>query len=272
MDRGCTNRMWPLNFGALTLVTAIAVSGAVAPPAAAGGDPHALKVCTTGDYPPLTYRDPATGQYSGVDIDMANDLAAHLGRQPVFVATTWPTLMADLTSPGMCDIAVGGITDTPDRRRVADATSPYLASGKTPVVAPANAGRFSSIQDINQPGVRVIENSGGTNEQFARKNFPDAQIAIWADNTTIFDQLAAGNADVMVTDAVEAIYQSSLHPGLVAEHPEQPFTSEAKAYLLPNGSPIAGQTDSWLAGALHDGTFAGIYQRWLHTPVPEAPQ
>jgi cyclohexadienyl dehydratase len=268
MDRGCTKHMWPLSFGALALVAAIAV----APPAAADGGPHALKVCTTGDYPPLTYRDPATGQYRGVDIDMANDLAAHLGRQPVFVATTWSTLVADLTSPGTCDIAVGGITDTPDRRRIADATLPYLASGKTPVVAEANAGRLSSIEDIDQPGVRVIENSGGTNEQFARKNFPDAQITIWADNTTIFDQLAAGNADVMVTDAVEAIYQSSLHPGLVAQHPEQPFTSEVKAYLLPKGSPITGQADGWLAGALHDGTFAGIYQRWLHAPAPEEPQ
>ena len=191
----------------------------------------------------------------------------------MFVTTTWPTLMADLTSPGMCDIAMGGITDTPERRRLADATLPYLPSGKTPVVAAANANRYSSIEDIDQPGVRVIENSGGTNEQFARKNFPAAQITIWADNTTIFDQLAAGNADVMVTDAVEAIYQSSLHPGLVAAASRSdPFTSEVKAYLLPSGSPIAGRTDSWLAGALHDGTFAGIYQRWLHAPAPEAPR
>ncbi|MBB3603853.1 cyclohexadienyl dehydratase [Mycolicibacterium sp. BK556] len=271
MDRGCTNRMWPLSFGAAAFAATIAASGLAVPPALAGGDPATLKICTTGDYPPLTYRDPATGQYSGVDIDMANDLAAHLGRAPMFVPTTWSTLMADLTSPGTCDIAMGGITDTAQRRLVADVTKPYLSSGKTPMVAAANAGRLSSIEDIDQPGVRVIENSGGTNEQFARQHFPNAALTIWPDNTTIFDQLAAGYADVMVTDAVEAIYQSDLHPGLVAQHPEQPFTSEVKAYLLPKGSPIAGQTDAWLADALGDGTFAGIYQRWLHAPAPEAP-
>jgi cyclohexadienyl dehydratase len=257
-------------FGALALAAVIA--GSVVSPIAAAGGPGTLKVCTTGDYRPLTYRDPATGQYSGVDIEMATDLAAHLGRAPVFVATTWSTLAADISSPGKCDIAVGGITDTPERRRVADVTRPYLTSGKTPLAATPHAGRLATIVQINQPGVRVIENSGGTNEQFARKNFPDAQLTIWPDNTTIFDQLAAGNADVMVTDAVEAIYQSSLHPELVAQHPEQPFTAEVKVYLLPKGSPITGQTDAWLTGALSDGTYAGIYERWLHVPAPAPPR
>ena len=100
---------------------------------------------------------------------------------------------------------------------------------------------------------------------------PAAELTIWPDNTTIFDRLAAGDADVMVTDAVEAIYQSSRHPGLAAVHPDAPFTSEAKAYLLPKGSPIAAATDAWLAGALNDGTFAASYQRWLHAPAPAPP-
>lgn len=260
--------MRAFTFGAVAVMATIAAS--VAPVASAGGPPT-LTVCTTGDYRPLTYRDPATGRYSGVDIDMATDLAAYLRREPVFVATTWSTLVADLTSAGVCDIAMGGITDTPERRRVADITRPYLASGKTPLVSLSNAGRLATIEQIDQPGVRVIENSGGTNEQFARKNLPAAQLTIWPDNTTIFDQLAAGSADVMITDAVEAIYQSSVHPDLVAEHPERPFTAEAKAYLLPKGSPITGQADAWLGGALTDGTFARIYERWLHTPAPEPP-
>ncbi|WP_210419699.1 transporter substrate-binding domain-containing protein [Mycolicibacterium sp. ELW1] len=261
--------MRPLTFGALAI--AATLTACVAPPVAWAGGPAVLKVCTTGDYRPLTYRDPATGQYSGVDIDMAADLAAHLGRTPVFVPTTWSTLVADLTSPGRCDIAMGGITDTPERRRDVDVTRAYLAGGKTALVPAANAERLVTIEQINQPDVRVIENIGGTNERFARTHFPDAQLTIWPDNTTIFDQLATGGADVMVTDAIEAIYQSSLHPELVAQHPADPFTSEVKAYLLPKGSPIAAATDVWLVGALHDGTYADSYQRWLHAPAPDPP-
>lgn len=244
--------------GKLILVLAL---GVIAPSANADGSVE-LRICTTGDYKPLTYRDPATGQYSGIDIDMAGDLASQLGRQPVFVATSWPKLMADMTA-GRCDIAMGGISVTPERAEVADFTQSYLTNGKTPLVARENADKFDSVDQINQPDVRVIENSGGTNERFARTNLPNATLTIWPDNTTIFDQLRIGAADVMITDAIEAEYQASQHPDLVAVHPDRPFTSDSKAYLLPNNSPLLGQVDEWLSRALNNGTFAGCYQRWV---------
>ncbi|MEI6254640.1 MAG: transporter substrate-binding domain-containing protein [Mycobacteriaceae bacterium] len=234
---------------------------AAAPPS--GADEPELRICTTGDYRPLTFRDPATGQYDGIDIDMARDLAATLGRAPVFVATTWPTLTQDLTTPGRCDIAMGGISITPARRQVGEFTAPYLPSGKVPITQSASGGRFATLDAINQPGVEVIENPGGTNEQFAREHFPRADISIWPDNATIFDELAASHADVMITDAIEARYQAARHPGLVAVNPDQPFTEDAKAYWLPGGSPLPGQVDAWLQKAMADGVFAGFYDRWM---------
>ena len=253
--------MRPLVF---RISTALAIWAAVvvAPPASAGG-PLPLRVCTTGDYKPLTYRDPGTGQYSGIDIDMATDLAADLGREPVFVATTWANLARDVNTPGRCDIAMGGITVTAARQQIAEFTAPYLDSGKVPLVAQPHADAFGSIDQINTAGVRVIENSGGTNEQFARQHFPNADITIWPDNTTIFDQLVAGNADVMITDALEAVYLSAQHPGLLAVHPDRPFTEEHKAYMLRTGSPLTIDVDAWLTRALSDGTFSRIRSLWM---------
>jgi cyclohexadienyl dehydratase len=222
-----------------------------------------LRICTTGDYNPLSYRDPATGQYTGIDIDMATDLAAHLGRTATFVATTWGSLMTDIAAPGRCDVAVGGISQTPAREQLTDFTQPYLTDGKTPLTTVANADRLQSIDQINQQGTRVIENAGGTNEQFARQNFPNATLTIWQDNTTVFDQLLNGSADVMITDAIEAIYQAKQHPGLIAVHPNTPFTTEHKAYMLPKGSQLAEPTTQWLAQALTDGTFSRYYNQWM---------
>ncbi|WP_165759315.1 transporter substrate-binding domain-containing protein [Mycobacterium decipiens] len=225
--------------------------------------PTTLRVCTTGDYRPLSYRDPATGQYTGIDIDMANDLAAQLGRTATFVATTWRSLMTDMAAPGKCDLAVGGISKTPAREQLADFTQPYLRTGKTPLATAANADRFQSIEQINRHDVRVIENAAGTNEQFARQNFPNATLIIWPDNTTVFDQLLEGRADVMITDAIEAVYQAKRNPGLVAVHPDEPFTTDHKAYLLPKGSQLTERVNQWLAHALTDGTFSRFYTQWM---------
>lgn len=226
-------------------------------------DDSALRICTTGDYPPLTYRDPASGEYVGVDVEMGRDLAAALGRVPVFVATTWPTLSDDIATPGRCDIAVGGISVTEARQRIGTFTAPYLSSGKVPITQLGSAQRFTTLEAINQPGVRVIENPGGTNEKFAREHFPLATLTIWPDNATIFDELAAGRADVMITDSIEARYQAGRHPGLEAVNPDEPFTRDTKAYLLPMGTPLLDAVDEWLRSALADGTFTRFYDRWM---------
>jgi len=67
----------------------------------------------------------------------------------------------------------------------------------------------------------------------------------------------------MITDAIEALYQSTQHPGLVAVHPDRPFTEEHKAYMLPKGSPLTRDVDAWLTGALSDGTFSRIRSLWM---------
>lgn len=232
-------------------------------PSASADDP-ALRICTTGDYPPMTYRDPTSGEYVGIDVDMGRDLAATLNRVPVFVATTWPTLSDDVATPGRCDIAMGGISITAARQRVGTFTAPYLSSGKVAITQDDSAQRFTTVEAINQPGVRVIENPGGTNERFARERLPLATLTIWPDNATIFDQLAAGRADLMITDSIEARYQAARHPGLEAVNPDSPFTREEKAYLLPSGSPLADAVEGWLRRALADGTFARFYDHWMN--------
>lgn len=52
-----------------------------------------LKVGTTGDYMPVSYLDPKTGEYVGFDIELAEDLADDLDVDLEYVKTSWPSLM-----------------------------------------------------------------------------------------------------------------------------------------------------------------------------------
>ncbi|TDC80337.1 transporter substrate-binding domain-containing protein [Streptomyces hainanensis] len=240
-----------------------------------GGRPHAdrtlldevrdrgeLRVCTTGDYRPFTHLDPDSGEYSGIDVDMAADLAASLDVEAEFVPTTWAELLPDLTS-GACDISMGGVSVTLARAREAYFSVPYLVDGKAPIARCADQDRYRTLEDIDQPGVRVIVNPGGTNERFVDEHIERATVVRHPENTTIFEEIVAGRADVMITDTSETRYQETLHPELCAINPDEPFTFAEKAYLLPRGDEeFRAYVDQWLHLALNDGTYAGYAAEW----------
>src|SRR5271170_3516989 len=202
----------------------------VARPAAADGSRleqilqrGVLRVGTTGDYRPFTALDTATGAYSGFDIDLARSLADALGVKVEFEATNWPHLASDFEA-GAFDIAMGGVSVTLDRQKIGFFSAPYVREGKTPIARCPDQAKYQTLADIDRPGVRVIANPGGTNERFDRAHLHAADIILYPDNLTIFDQLAKGDADLMITDASETRFQQKLHPDvLCAIHPDKPF-------------------------------------------------
>ncbi|MGK8522963.1 transporter substrate-binding domain-containing protein [Nocardia asteroides] len=237
---------------------------AVAIPAAAQplGAWNALRACTPGDYPPYGVRDDAGG-YRGVDIALARGFAAVLGRPVEFVPVTWATLKTDFAERA-CDLAVGGISDLPSRRAFADFSIIYGTDGKAPITRRANGAAYSTIEEINRPEVRVIANRGGTNEEFARRNFPAAQLTLWPDNLTIFGEIEQGRADVFVTDSVEGRYRVRHHPQLQVLRPEAPFDSFGKVLLVRKNDPVlAAALDAYLATQLATGAVDRLFDEWI---------
>lgn len=145
-----------------------------------------LKVCTTGGYMPLTSRDKAGGDYRGFDIDMAQSLSQHPGRKAQFVQTSWPTMMQDLLTPGKCDITMGGVSATADRREKADLTAEYLVDGKAPVVRSGEESRYQTLDQIDRGRPGHCQ-PGRHNDQLVKDRLPHATVITWPDNVTIVD-------------------------------------------------------------------------------------
>jgi chorismate mutase-like protein len=224
-----------------------------------------LRVGTTGDYKPFSFRAGTSDNWLGLDVALAGELARALGVRLQLVPTTWPTLMQDF-SAGRFDVAMSGISVTLERQKKAFFSAPYLRDGKTPIARCADASKYQTVGQIDRPDVRVIVNPGGTNERFVRTNAPRAKLVVWQDNTTIFDRLSAGDADVMITDAVEARLQQRLHPKLCAVHPEAPFDFSEKAVLLPRDPELKAFVDQWLHQTVESGAFARMNEQWLAYP------
>ena len=194
-----------------------------------------LLVGATGDYRPMSYLDPETGTYEGFDVELAKDLAESLDVEIEFVPTTWPTLLQD-TIDGKFDIAITGITITEERQEQALMSDGYLGNGKTVLCRAEDAEKYTSIDAINQPDVRVMENPGGLNEQFAEENLPNAQLTIHETNEEIPGLIAEGEADVMITEIMEAGYYAGLDDRLAAPLIDEPFTQGELGALIPNGA------------------------------------
>lgn len=225
-------------------------------------DTGELRICMTGDYKPFTFQRP-DAQFEGTDVDLAQSLAASLKAKPRFVKTTWSTLMNDFTS-GACDIGMGGISVTLDRQTRAAFSERVMVDGKAPIVRCADVAKYRSLEAIDRPTTRAVVNPGGTNERFARTYLKQAQVRVYPDNVTIFDEIVKGNADVMITDQSETLMQHKLRPALCPVPLERPFQYGEKAYLLPRGDVAwKAYVDQWFHLAKATGEYDAVMDRWL---------
>ncbi len=212
-----------------------------------------LRVGTTGDYKPFTWKE-TDGTQWGVDIAMAADLAQSLGVKLVLVPTVWAQLLDDQLA-GKFDIAMGGVTITPPRAEKLYFSKTTFVDGKRPITRCTDKDKFKSVDAINQPDVRVIVNPGAQNEKFARENFGKAQLTVHKDNASVFAEIAAGRADVMVTDGIEVDHTSHTMPVLCPAAVPQPFTRLEKAYMLPRDDDLKQIVDTWLDAAQKSGRW-----------------
>src|SRR3954454_10983193 len=116
---------------------------------------------------------------------MAESLAKGMGVKLEIVPTAWANLLGDLHAQKF-DIGMGGISVTLERAKTAMFSTPVMRTGKAPIARCADQNRFTSLSEIDQAGVRVITNPGGTNERFDRANLKQAQIVVFPNNAAIF--------------------------------------------------------------------------------------
>ena len=229
-----------------------------------------LRVGATGDYKPMSFLDPETGVYWGFDVELANDLAEALDVEIEFVPTSWPTLMQD-TLAGEFDLAICGITITDARKEQALMSDGYLGNGKTVLCRQEDADKYTSIEAINRSDVKVMENPGGLNEKFAIENLPDATLIIHDVNEEIPGLIAEGEADVMITEIMEAGYYVGQDSRLAAPLIYEPFTHGQLGVLMPKGSEdLLEFVNQFLVEEKATGRIDEIAEEYIYQYIEDA--
>lgn len=218
---------------------------------------------TTGDYRPLSFRE-ADGTYWGFGIEVAREMARRMGVDIAFEPTSWPTLTADvLADPQRFDLAIGGITITDERRATMLMSEGYLANGKTFLCRAEETERYQSLADLDKAEVRVMVNPGGLNEKFAHENLTHATILVHPKNEEIPSLVAAGMADVMITEITEAPYYIEQDSRLAAPLLDKPFNHGEIGVLMRKGQEDLLQTvNTFIRQMKSDGTLRRLHEQF----------
>ena len=121
-----------------------------------------------------------------------------------------------------------------------------------------------TLADIDQPGVKIGVNPGGTNEKFVLANIKQAEIVVIEKNLDIPGKIAASEVDVMITDNVEAMLVAGKRPELYAVSPENTFTKDDFGYMLPRDEfTFLNWLNLWIHQMHEKGEFEQLKAKWI---------
>ena len=86
-----------------------------------------LVIATMPNYPPITYKDPATNKLTGFDVDLGEAIAAELGVKVEWQEIQFAQMLPSLQTERV-DTALAGMSDTSARREIVDFVD-YMVSG-----------------------------------------------------------------------------------------------------------------------------------------------
>ena len=216
------------------------------------------------------YQDPISGEYSGMEIDIAKALAAQLGVDVEFTTVTAAT-RTELLDSGDIDCVLATFTITDERKQSWDFTTPYYTDHVTVLVEDSSG--IKTLADLKDKLVGV--SSGSTSARALVSAMVDAGVldganfskdtfdpATWKEGISFqqFDDypgistaLAAGQVDAFCVDkSILAVYKTEGRSYIADEFAPQEYGIATK-----KGSGFSTYCEDFIQSKLADGTIDG---------------
>lgn len=148
-------------------------------------DAGKLVIATMPNYPPITYKDPATNVLQGFDIELGEAIGKELGLKVEWQEIAFAQMLPSLQT-GRVDLAMAGMSDKKARQETADFVD-YMKSGAQFYTSKALAGEIKSVDDLCGKSVGASRST----------DWP-AQITAWSEANCVAKGKPAIN--VMGTD------------------------------------------------------------------------
>lgn len=189
--------------------------------------------CGAGEAPPYVMKDPATGEYSGLFVEMCRRFADVLQVKSTFVDSSWDNMVAGLQA-GKWDLAMS-LTATPQRALAITFSDPAWTTETTFTYNSSNP-KFSnptSLADFDQSGVTIAVTSGTAQDKILTDSIKNASIMRLGATSELRLSLMSRRADaVFDTSAANDIFAAANADTLLVVRPEPALDKRGVSFGL----------------------------------------
>ena len=221
-------------------------------------------------YPPYLIKDPNSGELSGIFVEVLNEVGKRLDLKINWTEEVgWGAIFEGLNSDRH-DIFGAGVWRNSTRGKVGDFSEP-LFYNVIKVYGRADEDRFSSLDDINQPKVRISSVDGAIEDVIAKSDFPKAkqvsvsQLNPWSD---VLLNITTNKADVTFAEPAAVNLFLDKNPGMLRDLlPRQAVRVFGNTYAFKLGEPaFKSMLNAALEEIRNDGTLEKILKRYEGSP------
>lgn len=160
-------------------------------------DDNKLILATEAGFAPYEYYQ--DGEIVGVDIDIAREIAASLGKELVIKDVSFDFIINEIKS-GKSDIGAAGMSITKERLEEVDFSVEYAVSNQV-VIVPMNS-KITSIDQISNQ--RIAVQLGTVADSYVNENYKDATVIRQKKYLSMVEDLKAGKVDLIIMDLLPA--------------------------------------------------------------------
>jgi len=177
----------------------------------------------------LTAKDPNTGEFKGVAVDLGKELGRRLGVPVKVIGYPSPGALADAATTGAWD--VGFLGAEPQRAQQIAFTAAYVEIEATYLVP--RGSPIKTIADVDREGVRIAISGKSAYDLYLTRHLKHAQLVRETGADNVFKRFVEDNLDAI----------AGLRPRLVKDQENLPgsrildgrFTAVQQAIGTPNG-------------------------------------
>lgn len=235
-----------------------------------------LRVAMSAAQPPYSMKN-GGGEVIGYDVDLAGALARVMDLELAIVELPFGELFAALAD-GRADLAISGISITPERTLSMGFVGPYTFTGKSILTTTRIRDVARGSADFNDAGIRIAALGNSTSERFVERQLPLAELYAITNYDEGIGMLLTGRVDAMVADV--PILQLALlrYPEAGLAMIEPPLSVEPIGIAIAgNDEPFRNLVEIYLRALENTGVVGRIQSSWLEdnswiAELPRAPQ